>query len=138
VWRTDGRRPRRRCHRARPQGSVDGLPGPVAHQAADELPAALVALRDQLPVDNEPIGILGGSLGGAVALEVLTAARTPIKAVALVNPAVRIRSVVELVGPHMTDSRSSRVTMTCPVSATSGPTGTRRSVSRPRKEEVAA
>src|SRR5918998_672270 len=71
---------------------------PFIHQAADEFPAALVALRDQLPVDDEPIGVLGGSLGGAVALEVLTTLRTPIKAVALVNPAVRIRSVVGLVG----------------------------------------
>lgn len=70
---------------------------PFIHQAADELPAALAALRDQLPVDDEPIGVLGGSLGGAVALEVLTTCRTPIKAVALVNPAVRIRSVVGLV-----------------------------------------
>jgi dienelactone hydrolase len=77
---------------------------PFAHQAADEFPAALAALRDQLPVDDEPIGILGGSLGGAVALKVLTTGRTPIKAAALVNPAVRIRSVVELVGPQMTGS----------------------------------
>lgn len=77
---------------------------PLAHQAADEFPAALAALRDQLPVDDEPVSILGGSLGGAVALEVLATLRTPIKAVALVNPAVRIRSVVELVGPQMTGS----------------------------------
>lgn len=77
---------------------------PFVHQAADEFPAALAALRDQLPVDDEPIGILGGSLGGAVALEVLTTGRASIKAVALVNPAVRIRSVVELVGPQMTGS----------------------------------
>ncbi len=70
---------------------------PFVQQAADEFPAALAALRDQLPVDDEPIGVLGGSLGGAVALEVLTTQRTPIKAVALVNPAVRIRSVVGLV-----------------------------------------
>ena len=69
---------------------------PFVHQAADELPAALAALRDQLPVDDEPIGVLGGSLGGAVALEVLTMQRTPIRAVALVNPAVRMRSVVGL------------------------------------------
>lgn len=70
---------------------------PFVRQAADEFPAALAALRDQLPVDDEPIGVLGGSLGGAVALETLTAGRTPIKAVALVNPAVRIRSAVGLV-----------------------------------------
>jgi pimeloyl-ACP methyl ester carboxylesterase len=72
---------------------------PFTHQAADEFPAALTALRDQLPVDDEPISVLGGSLGGAVALHVLTASETPIKAVALVNPAVRIRSVVPLVEP---------------------------------------
>jgi len=70
---------------------------PFAYQAADEFPAALAALRDQLPVDEEPVSVLGGSLGGAVALEVLTTQRTPLRAVALVNPAVRIRSVVPLV-----------------------------------------
>ena len=36
---------------------------PVLHQAADEFPAALASLRDQLPLDDEPIGIVGGSLG---------------------------------------------------------------------------
>jgi dienelactone hydrolase len=70
---------------------------PFIYQAADEFPAALAALRDQLPVDNGPIGVLGGSLGGAVVLEVLTTQQIPIKAVALVNPAVRIRSVVGVV-----------------------------------------
>jgi len=70
---------------------------PFVYQAADEFPAVLAALRDQLPVDDEPVGVLGGSLGGAVALEVLTTGRIPIKAVALVNPAARIRSAVELI-----------------------------------------
>jgi pimeloyl-ACP methyl ester carboxylesterase len=70
---------------------------PFTHQAADEFPAALTALRDQLPVDEEPVSVLGASLGAAVALQVLTTQRTPLKAVALVNPAVRIRSVVPLV-----------------------------------------
>ncbi|GGW79166.1 alpha/beta hydrolase family protein [Streptomyces lomondensis] len=71
---------------------------PIAQQAADEFPAALAALRDQLPVDDEPVGMLGASLGGAVALRVLTTRRIPVRAVALVNPAVRIRSAVERVG----------------------------------------
>ncbi|TDC15996.1 alpha/beta hydrolase [Streptomyces sp. 8K308] len=70
---------------------------PIARQAADEFPAALAALREQLPVDDGPIGVLGASLGGAVALRVLTTLRIPVLAVALVNPAVRIRSVVGLV-----------------------------------------
>lgn len=69
---------------------------PVIHQAAEEFPAALAALQDQLPVNDEPIGILGGSLGGAVALQVLTAPPRPIGAVALVNPGVRVRAGVEL------------------------------------------
>lgn len=77
---------------------------PIARQAAAEFPAALAALRDQLPVDDGPIGILGGSLGGIVALAVLTSGQAPIRAVALVNPAVRIRSVVDLVGPQLTGS----------------------------------
>ncbi|TQN32156.1 prolyl oligopeptidase family protein [Haloactinospora alba] len=71
---------------------------PFFHQAVDEFPAALAELRDQLPVDDGPIGILGGSLGGAVALEVLAAGRIPVKAAALVNPVVRMRSAVELIG----------------------------------------
>lgn len=70
---------------------------PIVRQAVEEFPAALAALRDQLPVDDEPIGVLGGSLGGAVALEVLTTHQIPIGAVALVNPAVRIRSAVGVI-----------------------------------------
>lgn len=67
------------------------------HQAAYEFPAALAAVRKQLPVDDGPVSLLGGSLGGAVALQVLTTQQIPVRAVALVNPAVRIRSVVPLV-----------------------------------------
>jgi pimeloyl-ACP methyl ester carboxylesterase len=70
---------------------------PFVHQAAREFPAALATLRAQLPVDDGPIYLLGGSLGGAVALEILTDPPTPIAAAALVNPAIRIRSVVSLV-----------------------------------------
>ncbi|WP_063737159.1 prolyl oligopeptidase family serine peptidase [Streptomyces sp. RTd22] len=70
---------------------------PFVHQAADEFPAALTALRAQLPTDDEPVSVLGASLGGAVALRVLTGQRIPVRAVALVNPAVRIRSTVGLV-----------------------------------------
>ncbi|MEO3755900.1 prolyl oligopeptidase family serine peptidase [Streptomyces sp. B6B3] len=70
---------------------------PFIRQAAEEFPAALAALREQLPVDDGPVGVLGASLGGAVALRVLTTHRIPVRAVALVNPAVRIRSAVGLV-----------------------------------------
>jgi dienelactone hydrolase len=70
---------------------------PLLRQAVEEFPAALSELREQLPVDNGPIGVLGGSFGGMVVLQILARPQSPIKAAALVNPAVRARSVVELV-----------------------------------------
>lgn len=69
----------------------------MVHTAADEFPAALASLRTQLPVDDGPVDIVGGSLGGAVALLTLARGETPVRAAALINPAVRARSVVELV-----------------------------------------
>lgn len=69
---------------------------PIARQAVAELPAALAELRDQLPVDDGPVSILGASLGGSVALQVLTADQVAVRSVALVNPAVRMRPAVDL------------------------------------------
>ncbi|RBM22066.1 prolyl oligopeptidase family serine peptidase [Streptomyces sp. PT12] len=84
---------------------------PVTRQGAEEFPAALAALRARFPVDEGPIGLVGGSLGGGVALRVLTGAPVPVAAVALVNPAIRARSVAELVEtdtgrPHPWTERS--------------------------------
>ena len=47
---------------------------PFVRQATEEFPAALESVRAQLPVDDGPVGVLGGSLGGAVALRI---SRTP-------------------------------------------------------------
>ncbi|NGO70249.1 alpha/beta hydrolase family protein [Streptomyces boncukensis] len=69
---------------------------PFVQRAAAEFPAALDALRGQLPVGDGPVGLLGASLGGTVALRVLATGRIPVRAAALVNPAVRIRSAVPL------------------------------------------
>jgi len=69
---------------------------PFARQAAEEFPAALASIRAQLPVDDGPIGVLGGSLGGAVALRILADTEIPVFAGAVVNAAVRMRSVVDL------------------------------------------
>lgn len=77
---------------------------PFARQAAGELPAAVAALRDRFPVDDGPVGLLGGSLGGTAALLALTEGRVPVAAAALVNPAVRVRSVVGLVQRFMAGS----------------------------------
>ncbi|PXY24806.1 peptidase [Prauserella coralliicola] len=67
---------------------------PVTDQAAAELPAALEALREQLPITEAPIGVAGGSAGSAVALEVLARAEVPVAAAALVSPVIQLAPVV--------------------------------------------
>jgi dienelactone hydrolase len=69
---------------------------PFVRQATEEFPAALASIRAQLPVDDGPIGVLGGSLGGAVALRILADTEVPVFAAAVVNAAIRMRSVVGL------------------------------------------
>ncbi|WP_069161099.1 prolyl oligopeptidase family serine peptidase [Nocardia altamirensis] len=82
---------------------------PFVEQATEEFPAALAAIRTQLPVDDGPIGILGGSLGGAVALNILATTDTPVFAAAVVNAAIRMRSVVDLFpGEYPYDAESEK------------------------------
>ncbi|MFE9579901.1 alpha/beta hydrolase family protein [Nocardia sp. NPDC006044] len=82
---------------------------PFVRQAAEEFPAALASIREQFPIADGPIGILGASLGGAVALRVLAETDTPIFAAAILNAAVRMRSVVDLFpGPYPYDAESER------------------------------
>jgi len=83
---------------------------PIVVQAAEEFPAALQSIRAQLPVDDGPIGVLGGSLGGAVALRVLADTEIPVFAGAIVNAAIRMRSVVGLFpGDYRYDAESEKV-----------------------------
>ncbi|MEV5535848.1 alpha/beta hydrolase [Saccharopolyspora shandongensis] len=83
---------------------------PFVRQAAEEFPAALESIRAQLPVDDGPIGVLGGSLGGAVALRILADTGAPVFAGAVVNAAIRIRSVVDLFpGDYPYDAESEKV-----------------------------
>jgi dienelactone hydrolase len=69
--------------------------GPVVEQAAAEAPAVLDALRQQLSIDAGPIGLVGGSAGGAVVLQILAEQQLPVAAAALVNPVARVEAVVE-------------------------------------------
>lgn len=69
---------------------------PFVQQATQEFPPALKSIRAQLPVDEGPIGVLGGSLGAAVALRILADTEIPVFAGAVVNGAIRMRSVVDL------------------------------------------
>jgi hypothetical protein len=78
-------------------------------QATEEFPAALASIRAQLPVDDGPIGVLGGSLGGAVALRILADTEIPVFAGAVVNAAIRMRSVVDLFpGDYPYDAESEK------------------------------
>ncbi|MFC3455281.1 alpha/beta hydrolase family protein [Amycolatopsis speibonae] len=70
---------------------------PFVRQAALEFPAALAELRERFGFDTSRMAVVGGSLGGAVALTILATREIPVRAAALVNPAVRARSVVGLV-----------------------------------------
>jgi pimeloyl-ACP methyl ester carboxylesterase len=82
---------------------------PFARKAAEEFPAALASIRAQLPVDDGPIGVLGGSLGGAVALRILADTEIPVFAGAVVNAAIRVRSVVDLFpGDYPYDAESEK------------------------------
>jgi dienelactone hydrolase len=81
---------------------------PFVRQAVEEFPPALAALRRQLPVDDGSIGVLGGSLGGAVALRILADTDIPVFAGAVVNAAVRMRSVVALFPDYRYDTESER------------------------------
>lgn len=82
---------------------------PFVRQATEEFPAALAAIRVQLPVDDGPIGVLGGSLGGAVALRTLADTEIPVFAGAVVNGAIRMRSVVDLFpGDYPYDAESEK------------------------------
>lgn len=67
---------------------------PICRQAVEELPAALAALRAELPLGEGPLGLLGGSVGALVALRVLAETDLPVGAMALVSPAIRLASVV--------------------------------------------
>lgn len=81
---------------------------PVVRQAAEEFPAALAELRKRFPIADGPIGVVGGSLGGAVALTVTASGVVPVAALAVINAAVRAASVVGLVSerPYPWDAPS--------------------------------
>ena len=76
------------------EDALMNLIAPVPEQAAAELPAAVGALRDELPVDGGPIGLVGGSAGGAAVLLALAEGPLPVFGAALVNAAVRATDVI--------------------------------------------
>jgi alpha-beta hydrolase superfamily lysophospholipase len=73
----------------------------LVRTAAGEFPAALAEIRARFDIADGPIAVVGGSMGGAVASLVLAEGTVPIAAAALLNAAIRARSVAEVVGSGM-------------------------------------
>jgi pimeloyl-ACP methyl ester carboxylesterase len=71
------------------------LMGPVVQQAAAEAPAAIAALRAELQIGDWPVGVVGGSMGSAVALLLLAEGAIPVEAAALVSPVSQLAPVAQ-------------------------------------------
>lgn len=76
------------------ENNVLNVVEPITEQAAAEFPAAVEELRKQLSISDGPVGVVGGSAGGAIAYEVLARAEVAIAAGALLNPVTQLPSVV--------------------------------------------
>ncbi|MGM1063743.1 alpha/beta fold hydrolase [Saccharothrix sp. Mg75] len=63
----------------------------LVRTAADAVPDVLAALPDW---DGTPVDVVGGSAGGHVALLTAVRATTPVRRIAVVNPAVTVPAVV--------------------------------------------
>ena len=80
------------------EDAVLNLQGPVTHQAAEEFGPALAELGRQLDLGSGPVGVVGGSVGAAVAQLVLAESSVDIAAAVLVSPLVQLRRAVEAMG----------------------------------------
>ena len=64
--------------------------------ALAEFPAAYAAVRDRLGlVGDAPVGVLGGSMGGAAAQLLAAEGGLDVRAAVLVNPVVRLRDTID-------------------------------------------
>lgn len=68
---------------------------PIVYGAAEEFPAAFAELRRQLGFEEGRIGVIGGSIGTAVAELLLAEGDLPISAAVLVSPVVQLRRAVD-------------------------------------------
>ncbi|GAA5111191.1 alpha/beta hydrolase family protein [Pseudonocardia adelaidensis] len=80
------------------EDAVRNLYGPISAQAAEEFAPAYAELRSRLGFRDGPIGLLGGSLGSAVAQLVLAEGGFDVAAAVLVSPMSQLSPVVEAMG----------------------------------------
>jgi len=79
------------------QDAVLNLYGPISAQAVAEVGPALADLRDRFGIADGPIGVFGGSLGAAIALQVMAEHRWPVSAAVLISPLTQLRPMVEAI-----------------------------------------
>ncbi|MHA6617094.1 alpha/beta hydrolase family protein [Pseudonocardia sp. DLS-67] len=80
------------------EDAVQNLYGPISARAAAEFTPAYAELRGRLGFRDGPIGLLGGSLGSAVAQLVVAGGGFDVAAAVLVSPLAQLNAVVEAVG----------------------------------------
>ncbi len=80
------------------EDAVMNLQGPVVDQAANEVGPALAELRNRFDVGTGTIGVMGGSIGAAVAMLVMADGVLPIATAVLVSPLVQLEAAVESLG----------------------------------------
>lgn len=80
------------------EDAVQNLYGPVSAQAAEEFAPAYAELRQRLGFRDGPIGVLGASLGSAVAQLVVAGGASDVAAAVLVSPVSQLEAVVTAVG----------------------------------------
>jgi dienelactone hydrolase len=78
--------------------AVQNLYGPISAQAAEEFGPAYAELRQRFGFRDGPIGVLGGSLGSAVAQLVVAGGAFDVAAAVLVSPVSQLKAVVATVG----------------------------------------
>jgi dienelactone hydrolase len=78
--------------------AVQNLYGPISAQAAEEFGPAYAELRKRFGFRDGPIGVLGGSLGSAVAQLVVAGGASDVAAAVLVSPVSQLEAVVATVG----------------------------------------
>jgi len=70
-------------------------------QTADEFPAAWADLRKTLGIGADlPTGLVGGSMGAAIASEVLARGTSGATAAVLVSPLLQLRPMIDAVSPQ--------------------------------------
>ena len=77
------------------QDPVLNVNQPVAAGAVDEFPAAFAEVREQLGINDGPIGVMGGSMGGLAAQLAVAEGGADVRAAVLINPVVRLRDTID-------------------------------------------